>query len=127
MNIIRLNKFYDESGHLYVIDDLNKFLPKIKRFYFINFPLKNIKRGFHAHKNLSQIIFTIRGVLEIFIENKNYKKKIKINTGEGILINKCTWRVIESLENDSILGCLCTNTFDPNDYINSYKIFKSQL
>ena len=127
MNIIQLDKFYDERGQLYVIDDLSKFLLKVNRFYFINFPFKNTKRGFHAHKRLSQIIFTIKGTLEIFTENQNSKKIIKLSLGDGLLINKPSWREINPLENESILGCICSESYDPDDYIREYNLFKSYL
>ena len=55
----------DDRGQLIAIEE-NKDLPfDIKRVYYIYDTLAGVRRGFHAHRNLQQILICVSGSCRI--------------------------------------------------------------
>ena len=94
---------------------------EIKRIYYIyNFSEQN-RRGFHAHKNLKQVMFCPHGRIEVEFNNGKEKEKYLLDSPTKILIvEKGYWREFVSLEEGSILCVGASDIYDENDYIRNY-------
>ena len=94
---------------------------EIKRIYYIyNFSEQN-RRGFHAHKNLKQVMFCPHGKIEVEFNNGKEKEKYLLDSPTKILIvEKGYWREFVSLEEGSILCVGASDIYDENDYIRNY-------
>ena len=92
---------------------------------FIIYGAKNFIRGNHPHFKCSQFLVPIYGTMTINYENKNFKKKIKINykKKQGLLLNPKTWCKIKFESNHSILMVFCDREYEYNDYIENYSEF----
>ena len=110
-------------GYISVAEKTNlPFIPK--RIYWIYNTPEEINRGYHAHKNLSQVIIAIAGkikvklvnikgeILEFHLDGENY----------GLYIPKLYWREIR-FSKDAILLCLASEPYKEDDYIRSYDEF----
>lgn len=95
---------------------------EIKRIYYIyNFSEQN-RRGFHAHKNLKQVMFCPHGRIEVEFNNGKEKEKYLLDSPTKILIvEKGYWREFVSLEEGSILCVGASDIYDENDYIRNYE------
>lgn len=95
---------------------------EIKRIYYIyNFSEQN-RRGFHAHKNLKQVMFCPHGRIEVEFNNGKEKEKYLLDSPTKILIvEKGYWREFVSLEEGSILCVGASDVYDENDYIRNYE------
>ena len=51
-------------------DNLELLLPRIQRVFFLRSSSKSIKRGGHAHKQCNQLLISIKGVIEVFIKDR---------------------------------------------------------
>ena len=122
--IIKLKSFTNNTGKLIPID-FNKELPiKIKRLFYI-FGKKNSIRGDHAHKKCCQLFFSIKGNVDLIINEGNKKKIIRLNPKNNIavLIYNLVWCKLKFLNNNSIIMVGCDRGYEFKDYIEQYDDF----
>lgn len=103
--------------------EFQKEIPfEIRRIYYIyNFSEKN-RRGFHAHKNLKQVMFCPHGKIEVEFNDGKEKEKYLLDSPTKILVvEKGYWREFVSLEEGSILCVGASDIYDENDYIRNYE------
>lgn len=100
----------------------------IKRIYFIANVPEGVSRGFHAHKDLKQLLFCPYGSIQIVLENKCGKAEYVLSDPSvGIVIDKCTWREMIWLKKDSILCVAASDYYKTDDYIRDYKLFRQYI
>ena len=110
---IEIKSLKASSGTLSVFEKKISF----ERAYWIE-AVKGKKRGFHAHRNLSQIMFCVSGSIRVDLWNLSKEfQSIRLNcNSEAILIKPGIWREFYSLEKKSILMVLCDGIYDQKDY-----------
>tara|TARA_B110001452_G_C15234487_1_gene427472 strand:+ start:211 stop:618 length:408 start_codon:yes stop_codon:yes gene_type:complete len=114
-------------GYISVAEKTNlPFTPK--RIYWIYNTPEKINRGFHAHKNLSQVIIAITGKIKLKLVNiKGEILEFHLDGGNhGLFIPKLYWREIR-FSKDAILLCLASEPYKEDDYIRSYDEFLKLL
>ena len=124
MKNYKFKQFKKLSGTL-VPFSLKKQIPLEAERIFIIYGNKNFIRGNHAHLKCSQFLVPIYGTMTINYENKNFKRKIKINykRKQGLLLKPKTWCKIKFESNHSILMVFCDREYEYNDYIENYSEF----
>ncbi len=101
---------------------------EIKRFYYISKVPEGVRRGFHAHKNLKQLLFCPFGRIQLILENNSGREEIELSDPSiGVLIDKCTWREMLWLQKDSVLCVAASEYYSVDDYIRDYDEFKSYI
>lgn len=116
------------SGELSFFESTHEIPFDIKRIYYISKVPEGVKRGFHAHKELQQFIFCPYGRIRIELENKNGRDAIELSDPSiGILIDKCTWREMLWLKQDSVLCVAASDFYKEEDYIRDYQEFRSLI
>jgi dTDP-4-dehydrorhamnose 3,5-epimerase-like enzyme len=128
VNIVHFPSLGDDRGELTVLEQ-NDLVPfDIKRVYYIYNTIKNISRGFHAHKNLEQLAICISGSCLILLDDGNKKENVLLdNPNKGLLINKMIWHEMSNFSSDCILMVLASDFYDEDDYIRSYEAFKELI
>ena len=118
----------DERGNLIALEE-NKNIPfDIKRVYYIFDNKEGVRRGFHAHKNLEQVLVCVNGSCEILLDDGIEKNVIKLeNRNEGLFIEKLVWREMFNFSADCVLMVLASDYYDEKDYIRDYNEFKNYL
>jgi len=104
----------------------NKDIPfDIKRIYYIyNIEDLNIKRGYHAHKTLKQVIFCLHGSFVLELDNGFEKKEIFLNThNKGVLIDLYIWHNMKNFSKDAVIMVVASDYYSENDYIRNYSEF----
>jgi len=98
---------------------------EIKRIYYITKVPEGIRRGFHAHKELKQVLFCPYGRIQLILENKNGREEIELSDPSiGVIIEQCTWREMLWLQKDSVLCVAASDFYKVDDYIRDYEEFK---
>lgn len=107
----------------------NRTLPfDIKRIYYISKVPEGVRRGFHAHRELKQLLFCPYGRIQLVLEDKNGREEIELSDPSiGILIEKPIWREMLWLQKDSVLCVAASEFYDENDYVRDYEEFRSML
>lgn len=114
----------DNRGSLTAIES-NKHIPfEIKRVYYIYDTKAGVARGFHAHKNLQQVIIAIAGSCKIRLDDANEIDEVELNTAnKGIVLGSLVWRQMYDFSPDCVLLCLANDYYDESDYIRDYNQF----
>ena len=100
---------------------------EIKRIYYISKVPEGIRRGWHAHKSLKQLLFCPFGRIQLILENKNGREEIELSDPSiGVLIEEPTWREMLWLQKDSVLCVAASEYYMPEDYIRDYETFKRE-
>ena len=118
----KIKEIKSPGGSLSFFEFQKELSFEIKRIYYIyNFSEQN-RRGFHAHKNLKQVMFCPHGRIEVEFNNGKEKEKYLLDSPTKILIvEKGYWREFVSLEEGSILCVGASDIYDENDYIRNYE------
>ena len=123
---ISLKRVMDSNdGVLSIAESENQIPFPIKRVYYIyDFKEKKSKRGFHAHKNLKQVIFSISGHFKLTLDD-GYNKCSHIlkDPNKGVYIDKWIWHTMDDFSKDCIIIVFASDLYQENDYIRNYNDF----
>ena len=112
------------SGELSFFEADRDISFEIKRVYYISKVPEGVRRGFHAHKELKQILFCPYGKIQLILENKNGREEIELSDPSiGVLIEEATWREMLWLQKDSVLCVAASDYYKEDDYIRDYGEF----
>ena len=115
----------DERGSLIAIEEFKNIPFEIKRVYYIFNTKHNVRRGFHAHKNLKQVAICVKGSCKFLLDNgKERIDEIVLNKpNKGLLIEEMIWREMYDFSEDCVLLILANEYYDESDYIRDYEKF----
>ena len=127
-SIINFDIKGDERGSLISLEE-NKNIPfEIKRVYYIFNTVEGIRRGFHAHKKLKQVLVCVAGSCKILLDDGKSKEEISLdNPNKGLLIESMIWREMFDFSPDCVLMVLADEVYDESDYFRDYQQFLSYL
>jgi hypothetical protein len=111
------------------VAEIEKSVPfDIKRIYWTYYTPQNVKRGYHSHKALYQMIFAVSGVI-IFNTEDRYGNKVTFQLDQpnrGLFFPPLVWREIQFSHN-AVLLCIASEVFDESDYIRDYDLFLKSI
>jgi dTDP-4-dehydrorhamnose 3,5-epimerase-like enzyme len=118
----------DERGSLIALESGLNVPFDIKRVYYIFATKKNVVRGFHAHKALTQMVVAVQGACTFLLDDGKTKQSIRLNSSaQGLLIHSFVWREIFDFSEDCVLMVLADALYDENDYIRNYDDFLKEV
>lgn len=114
----------DERGQLVALEQYKDIPFEIKRVYYMYDTGKDVRRGFHAHKSLEQILICIHGSCKILLDNGKEKKIVSLEKPyEGLYISNDMWREMYDFSPDAVLMVLASDYYKEEDYIRNYDDF----
>lgn len=117
-----------DAGELSFFEATQDIPFEIKRVYYISKVPEGVRRGFHAHKELKQLLFCPYGRIQLILENNNGREEIELSDPSiGVVIDQCTWREMLWLQKGSVLCVAASDFYKVEDYIRDYDEFKRQL
>ncbi len=123
MELIRFKINGDEKGSLISLES-NKNIPfDIKRVYYIFGTINGTRRGYHAHKNLRQVLICVSGSCKILLDNGKKTEILLNSSDQGLLVESLIWREMFDFSADCVLMVLADNYYDEEDYIRDYQEF----
>lgn len=76
-----------------------------------------VERGGHAHRECTQILYCLKGVVSVMIEDADSEEEIVLSAGdEGIVLPPLTWSV-QKYQKESLLLVLCDKDYAEDEYI----------
>ena len=126
--LIDMKVFGDERGKLISLES-NRSVPfEIKRVYWIYDTLPNEERGFHAHKNMEQIIVAMDGACEFVLDDGKSRESVWLNRPDlGLYIGKNMWREMRNFSYGCKLMVLASEYYDEKEYIRNYDEFLKEI
>lgn len=114
----------DDRGMLVALEEYNDIPFEIKRVYYMYDTKEGVHRGFHAHKDLEQIMICIHGSCKIKLDNGREKKIVYLEKPyEGLYLPGNIWREMYDFSPDAVLMVLASKLYDECDYIRDYDEF----
>ncbi|WP_416863332.1 sugar 3,4-ketoisomerase, partial [Helicobacter ganmani] len=122
--LLSLQTIGDERGKLVSLES-NKNLPfAIKRVYYMFDTSPDEPRGFHAHKELEQLVIAIDGACEFVLDDGKSKESVWLNRPDfGLYIGKNMWREMRNFSYGCKLMILASDYYDESEYIRDYAEF----
>ena len=128
MELIDLNVCGDENGKLIALEQHKNIPFDIKRVYYIFDTKTSVSRGFHAHKNLEQVVVCVKGSCEFILDDGKCREIILMDRPEvGLYIQSNTWREMHHFSVDCVLVVLASEFYDTSDYILDYNEFIASI
>ena len=118
----------DNRGKLISLEGKRDLPFEIKRVYWIFDTLPDLDRGFHAHKNMEQIIVAIDGACQFVLDDGKTREKVWLNRpDEGLYIGKNMWREMKHFSYGCKLMVLASDYYDEKEYIRDYQEFLKEV
>ncbi len=117
-----------DAGELSFFEATHDVPFEFKRMYYISKVPEGTRRGFHAHKNLKQLLFCPYGRIQLVLENKHGREEIELSDPSiGVVIEEPTWREMLWIQKDSVLCVAASEFYEVEDYIRDYDEFKKYI
>lgn len=114
----------DDRGQLVAIEAIKDLPFEIKRVYYIYDTLPGVRRGFHAHLNLQQILLCVNGSCKIHLDDGTDTAEVTLDKpNEGLYIANNMWREMYDFTPGTVLLVLASQYYDEADYIRNYDEF----
>lgn len=126
MEVIKYNfpPHGDDRGQLVAIEAMKDLPFEVKRVYYIYDTLSGVRRGFHAHLNLQQILLCVHGSCKIHLDNGTETAEVLLDKpNEGLYISNDMWREMYDFSDGAVLLVLASQHYDESDYIRNYDVF----
>ena len=118
----------DNRGQLIALEEFKEIPFSIKRVYYIYGTKEGVRRGFHAHRDLEQILICVNGSCKIHLDDGKETEEVILNKpNEGLYISSNVWREMYDFSSDAVLLVLASKLFDESDYIRNYDDFLKML
>lgn len=118
----------DERGQLVALEELKDIPFKIKRVYFMYGTKQGVRRGFHSHKTLEQILVCVHGSCKVLLDSGFEKKVVSLEKPyEGLYISPNMWREMYDFSSDAVLIVLASELYYEEDYIREYSLFLESI
>ncbi len=122
--LIEMNVHGDSRGKLVSLESMKDVPFDIKRVYYMFDTLPNESRGFHAHKDLEQIVIAMDGACRFILDDGKNKETVLLNRPDvGLYIGKNMWREMHDFSYGCKLVVLASEYYDENEYIRDYDQF----
>ena len=119
----------DERGWL-VVAEGNKDVPfDIKRIFYIYGSEANVVRGQYANRKSEFVLVNIAGSCRVKTRNGMGDDRVfELNRPNmGLYIPRMVWKDMYDFSPDSILLCIASEPYDPNEYVRSYEAFVQEM
>lgn len=126
---MNIKKYYfpphgDDRGQLVAIEAMKDLPFAVKRVYYIYDTLPGVRRGFHAHRNLQQILLCVNGSCKIHLDNGTDTAEVTLDQPNvGLYIANDMWREMYDFTPGAVLLVLASEYYDEADYIRNYDDF----
>jgi len=114
----------DIRGQLIALEE-NKEIPfTVRRVYYIFDTVYGVRRGFHAHKELRQLLFCPCGSCKLHLDTGRKQYELKLNSPDkGVILSGLVWREMYDFTPGAVLAVLASDIYRPEDYIRDYDEF----
>lgn len=128
LTLLDFTEHGDSRGQLIALEN-NKDIPfAIKRVYYIYDTGTNVRRGYHAHKKLEQVLICVHGSCHIHLDDGYEMAELILDTPtQGLYLHNRIWREMYDFSEGAVLLVLASEKYDENDYIRDYQKFVDEI
>lgn len=115
----------DERGHLVIVEGGYDIPFEIKRIFYIYGSDREVVRGQHANRKTEFVLINVSGQSKVKVrDGKGNEAIFALNRPHtGIYLPRMVWKDMYDFSEDSVLLCLASEHYDPEEYIRNYEDF----
>ncbi len=115
----------DERGRLVIVEGGMDIPFEVKRIFYIYGSDKTVVRGQHANRKTQFVLINVAGQSKVKVKDgKGNEIVFTLNRPHtGIYLPQMVWKDMYDFSEDSILLCLASEHYDPEEYIRDYDKF----
>ena len=115
----------DERGHLVIVEGGHDIPFEIKRIFYIYGSDREVVRGQHANRKTEFVLINVSGQSKVKVrDGKGNEAIFALNRPHtGIYLPQMVWKDMYDFSEDSVLLCLASEHYDPEEYIRNYEDF----
>lgn len=118
----------DERGSLIALENHKQIPFVIQRVYYIFDTKAGVRRGFHAHKALEQVVICLTGSCKFLLDDGKTQENFTLDKNtEGLFLGSMLWREMYDFSADCVLMVLASELYNEADYIRDYQEFLKQV
>lgn len=119
----------DHRGRLVAIENEKDIPFEMKRIFYIYGTDNSAVRGCHANRKSEFVMVCVRGKCRVLTDDGRGNREIYNLDGpdKGIYIPGMYWKEMSDFSDDAVLLILSNEKYDPDEYINSYDVFLSEI
>lgn len=118
------NKEHPENGGLAFLEAEQDIPFPIKRIYWIYGAAKDVRRGFHAHKENVQFLFCPFGRIDVMMDDGTTQETVSLDDpAKGLILSPELWHEMLWMTDGAILCVAASDHYDESDYIRDYDQF----
>ena len=122
--MIDFQRHGDARGMLVAVEEGKEIPFEVKRVYYMYDTGATVRRGYHAHLKLEQILICIHGSCKIHLEDGEGTTEVVLDRpDEGLYLSRNVWREMYDFSKDAVLLVLASELYDESDYIRDYNEF----
>ena len=129
VSIIDLGQIGDKRGMITICEGERDipFIPK--RVFYIYNSQKNVVRGKHANRTTDFVLINVAGKSKVKImDGKGNEMIYSLNRpNTGIYIPHMVWKEMYDFSPDSVVLCLASEHYDPEEYIRDFDEFQREV
>lgn len=119
--IVNFNEITDHRGKMIPIEYPKQLEFPLKRIYYIFDVKDGVRRGYHSHNDLEQILIAVHGKVKVLIKTSYEEEIVELDSpNKGLYIGPMIWREMFDFENEAVLVVLASHEYDENDYIRDW-------
>lgn len=125
VQMLEFPQYGDERGHLVIVEGKKDIPFEIKRIFYIYGSGKDVIRGQHANRKTEFILINVSGQSKVRIrDGRGNEAVFSLNRPHtGIYLPRMIWKDMYDFSEDSVLLCLASEHYDPDEYIRDYDEF----
>lgn len=115
----------DKRGHLVIVEGGYDIPFEIKRIFYIYGSDREVVRGQHANRKTEFVLINVSGQSKVKVrDGKGNEAIFALNRPHtGIYLPRMVWKDMYDFSEDSVLLCLASEHYDPEEYIRDYDEF----
>jgi dTDP-4-dehydrorhamnose 3,5-epimerase-like enzyme len=118
----------DARGSLIVLEGGRNVPFDIARLYYIFGTKAGVSRGFHAHRQLTQLAVCVSGSCVMMLDDGREQSRIVLDRPDvAIEIAPMVWHEMHDFSPNCVLAVLASDFYDEADYIRSFEDFITLL
>lgn len=124
---IQFNPHSDNYGQLIALEELHEIPFPIKRVYYIYNVEEGVRRGFHSHRDLHQVLICLHGKVKILVKTPDEEMVVELDDpSKGLYIGPMVWREMYDFEDGGVLMVLASEYYTVSDYIRDYSVYEKE-
>ncbi len=123
--IIQFPKILDNRGNLTFVE-ADRHIPfRMARVYWIYDVPGGESRGSHAYRQLQEVIISLSGSFEVFLDDGMAQKTVMLNRAYyGLYVPNMIWRRMQNFSTNAVALVLASLPYSVEDYIRDYTEFQ---